>query len=457
MALPAWADRALEALALRDRRRLLGLSFILAVAVIWVLASFIVQDIERTGVSPAVLTFIANSLFSLYLPIYYLNLRVQRALQVAPLWYLAQLTFNMSLHQTGVTSNTILSSTSALFTFLFSMWLLAEVFTLRKLGCILLLIAGTAMVTLADSEHGSGDGDSVQGDLLCLLSAGIYGGYTVALRRLLREDEETSMTLFFGFMGGLILAAGGPLLGLAAAVGAPLGSLSLRQFGWVVAKGLLDNVLSDYLWARAILLVGPTVATGGLSMQVPLAVAIDAALRSPPWPHYPSTAVLTFLGATVVLVGFFGLNTTEAEDERGRQRQWEERAAALQTVRGGDEDEEFLEEGGGAELGPIGAGAPLSARGGGGGGALAPAPAPAAEQAGGGRQANGHVSQQPQQPQRQQGYESGAAVAAAPPPRRAEAAAGAAGVQPQVHAQPHQGLQPRGPAGHQQPKKDKIG
>ena len=35
-----------------------------------------------------------------------------------------------------------------------------------------------------------------------------------------------------------------------------LGELTLRSFGLVVAKGLLDNVLSDYLWARAILLLG---------------------------------------------------------------------------------------------------------------------------------------------------------------------------------------------------------
>lgn len=62
--------------------------------------------------------------------------------QVAPLWYLAQLTFNTSLSMTSVTSNTILSSTSALFTFLFAVALLAEAFTLWKLAFILLLVVG---------------------------------------------------------------------------------------------------------------------------------------------------------------------------------------------------------------------------------------------------------------------------------------------------------------------------
>mgnify|MGYP007114741982 CR=1 FL=1 len=40
-------------------------------------ASFVVQDIQSEGVSAAVLTFIANSLFAVYLPIYWVNLRLR--------------------------------------------------------------------------------------------------------------------------------------------------------------------------------------------------------------------------------------------------------------------------------------------------------------------------------------------------------------------------------------------
>lgn len=39
-------------------------------------------------------------------------------------------------------------------------------------------------------------------------------------------------------------------------VGVPLGAMSWKVFGVMVGKGLLVNVLSDYLWARAILLMG---------------------------------------------------------------------------------------------------------------------------------------------------------------------------------------------------------
>ncbi len=67
---------------------------------------------------------------------------------------------------------------------------------------------------------------------------------------------QTSTSLFFGFMGSAIFLGVGPLLAILALAGVGLGSVSGRAFGLMVGKGLLDNVLSDYLWARAILLVG---------------------------------------------------------------------------------------------------------------------------------------------------------------------------------------------------------
>ena len=48
----------------------LGLGLVLAVSIIWVLASFLVQDLEHLGVHPVVVTCVSNSLFAIYLPVY---------------------------------------------------------------------------------------------------------------------------------------------------------------------------------------------------------------------------------------------------------------------------------------------------------------------------------------------------------------------------------------------------
>lgn len=52
-----------------QKEQALGLSFVFCVAVIWVAASFLVQDLEKEGINPFLLTYIANSLFVVLLPI----------------------------------------------------------------------------------------------------------------------------------------------------------------------------------------------------------------------------------------------------------------------------------------------------------------------------------------------------------------------------------------------------
>lgn len=47
----------------------LGLVYIVAVAVIWIASSFVVQSVVDAGVSPFLITYICNSLFVVYIPL----------------------------------------------------------------------------------------------------------------------------------------------------------------------------------------------------------------------------------------------------------------------------------------------------------------------------------------------------------------------------------------------------
>lgn len=51
-------------------RWVLGLMYLFAVATIWIAASFVVQSVVEAGVSPFLITFICNSLFVVYLPLF---------------------------------------------------------------------------------------------------------------------------------------------------------------------------------------------------------------------------------------------------------------------------------------------------------------------------------------------------------------------------------------------------
>ncbi|XP_042517698.1 thiamine-repressible mitochondrial transport protein THI74 isoform X2 [Macadamia integrifolia] len=398
-------------------RWVLGLIYIVAVASIWIAASFVVQSVVDAGVSPFLITYICNSLFIVYIPIVeiaryledsiviswfshsdknvshlqgpadseevillrdnglspntdglhpseqieqleishprkssalepdskserilhgkagieqlpgmtdisedvnkqldekgrWTRTRVAKvSLLICPFWFIAQLTFNLSLKYTTVTSNTILSSASSLFTYLVSMVFLGEKFTWVKLLSVLLCMAGTIIVSFGDSSTtlSAIATNPLLGDILALVSAGLYAVYITLIRKKLPDDDDrkdgsASMAQFLGFLGLFNLIIFLPVaLVLNFAKLEPFYTLTWKQFGLIVGKGLLDNVLSDYLWAKAVLLTTTTVATAGLTIQVPLAAIVDSLTG-----HAPH--IMDYLGAAAVMVGFAGIN-----------------------------------------------------------------------------------------------------------------------------------------------------
>lgn len=372
-------------------RWVLGLIYILAVATIWIAASFVVQSVVDGGVSPFLITYICNSLFIIYLPLVetvrYLedhyasflfwrnkdddnnssqrtqesevvNLLVEKdvgtgtgdivnphdddvildtnvvssqheieedldakgrwtrmrvakvSLLICPFWFLAQLTFNLSLKYTTVTSNTVLSSASSLFTFLVSLAFLGEKFTYIKLFSVLLCMGGTIIVSLGDSETGTSSvaSNPTLGDILALVSSAFYAVYITLIRKNLPDEDNDakigkfSMAQFLGFLGLFNLLIFSPVAVVLHLTNLePFDTISWKQFGLIVGKGLLDNVLSDYLWAKAVLLTTTTVATAGLTIQVPLAAIVDTVTGNAP-------AFMDYIGAAAVMVGFAGIN-----------------------------------------------------------------------------------------------------------------------------------------------------
>lgn len=242
---------------------------------------------------------------------------------ICPFWFLAQLTFNLSLKYTTVTSNTILSSSSSLFTFLVALVFLGEKFTWLKMWGVLLCMGGTIIVSLGDSktESSSVASNPVIGDVLSLVSAGFYAVYITLIRKKFPDEDDeksgsVSMAQFLGFLGLFNLLIFLPVaLVLNFSKLEPFSVLSWEQIFLIVGKGLLDNVLSDYLWAKAVILTTTTVATAGLTIQVPLAAVIDIIRGNAP-------QALDYIGAASVLVGFAGINIpsdacSRSEEESG--------------------------------------------------------------------------------------------------------------------------------------------
>lgn len=344
------------------RRVIEGVACLLAVAVIWVAAGELVQYLYDSGGSgsrlPFFLTWVNVSEFMVLLPLKAVRERwevavplpgwmrqlpgcghrervvvsrrlpptdwraaAKAAALVCPLWFLAQGSYNWSLAGTSVSSSTVLSTTSCVFTFALSVTVLRERFAWLKLGGVMVTLAGAAMVSFSDLSEGARSGNTWWGDALAVFSAAMYGAYTTAIRRFVPDDGRVSMGVFFGFLGLMTALALSPIVGaLHAAHVEDLTVLTPRFVALMLVKGAFDNVLSDLLWARAIMLTSPTVATVALSLTIPIAMLADLAIsRRVPAPLMAAGAVAVAAGFIVSTVSLDRGGGASAGANAGRE------------------------------------------------------------------------------------------------------------------------------------------
>ena len=270
---------------------------------------------------------------------------MKMAVKIAPLWFTSNYFYNLSLKYTTITSSTVLSSTGSVFTFMFSICCGDESFTKWKVLGVSVAFLGSILTALqdasaADDNYGEDLDDNYKyqlwGDAAGMIGAIGYGGYTVLVRVLLPSDENRmSMLLFLGYVGLFNMLVLSPFMvwDIADINGAGDQShekdnqsgdanyahhLTWFIFGCILVKGLFDNVISDYLWARSIILTSATVATVGLGLTIPLALLSDVFIMR------RGDDVLntgSIFGAIFVFLGFIFVNIGEVGEAENDDRQ----------------------------------------------------------------------------------------------------------------------------------------
>lgn len=175
---------------------------------------------------------------------------------------------------------------------------------------VLLCVGGTVAVSLGDSEAAVSTVvalNPVLGNTLAILSSAFYAVYVTLIRLKLPDEDDAahgraSMAQFLGFLGlfNVLIFLPVALIIYFAKIES-FSVLNGKQLGLIVGKGLLDNVVSEYLWAKAVLLTTTTVATAGLTIQIPLAAVVDSLTGKAP--H-----LLDYIGAVAIMVGFTCIN-----------------------------------------------------------------------------------------------------------------------------------------------------
>ena len=332
------------------------------------------------------------------------------AARIAPIWFLSNLLYSYSLLWSSISSSTIISNLSSSFTLFFAYRAGLETVTYGKLMGIACCFIGVLLVTWHDEQLQAADmqgdvtstsvqvtnfvptvalasevgrlgqdlsaetdmyphilrilkwqigpisssnvGRSLLGDATALLSALLYGYYSVLLRRSVSEpmdsdefdgielesqsmehvgaagaegisrvtDESSPaaesteakpipLSLVLGYVGLLVTASGIPVLCLSAMrCWEEICSLNWRIAGFIVLLSIINNFFSEYIWARSVLLTTPTVATVGMSLTIPLAYCIDLL-----WLHTKGAgSLLGGLGAAITVLGFAFVNSQDA-------------------------------------------------------------------------------------------------------------------------------------------------
>jgi solute carrier family 35 protein F5 len=237
---------------------------------------------------------------------------IQIALQIAPVWFLANWSYNGALFFTSIASSTVLMSTCSLFAFLFAVIARDEGFQYIKLSGVLLGIAGVGLTAYHDSRDETCENHcrfALLGDLLAVVAALAFGAYAVQIRLLCPRNEELySMQSLLGYIGLVNMIVLSPF-----AVWRLAGQshMTLVILGLIFVRGLFDYVLSEYLYFRAVVLTNASVATLGLTLTIPLAFGADAVLN-----NGNILSVASVVGAAAVVGGFLLVNFGNSTDDR---------------------------------------------------------------------------------------------------------------------------------------------
>lgn len=213
-------------------------------------------------------------------------------------WFFCQWSFNESLQYTALATNTLLSSSSVVWSYLFGLMLSQARLTVLGTACVVLAVGGVcvAMAGNVVRTDPNAPTDTLWGELLATSSAVAYGVMSNILSMWVQPRQ---MNYVWGFVGIYAFFLGGTLMLLGNALGfESFRKPSAEVLGIMLVNGFLGTSLSDYVWAQGLLRTTPLVATVVLNMTIPVTFILDSAiLRQHKFSAmFPIGAVLVFTG-----------------------------------------------------------------------------------------------------------------------------------------------------------------
>lgn len=240
------------------------------------------------------------------------------------LWFVANYFAMACLQYTTVASTTILTSTSSIWTLILGAFTGTEKFTWKKLCGVLASLAGIALISQVDLKSGDKTKRAINefpdktayelaiGDALALLSAVIYGFYTIILKKttISAQPKSIHMPTFFGFVGLFNLIILFPVFPILHFSGLETFALPPTRHIWTILLiNSSSSLISDICWAYAMVFTSPLVVTVGLSLTIPLSLVGEMIIQA----RFESW--IYWVGAMIVVGSFVFVEREEKHDE----------------------------------------------------------------------------------------------------------------------------------------------
>ncbi|CAH2353902.1 hypothetical protein CLIB1423_13S01420 [[Candida] railenensis] len=206
------------------------------------------------------------------------------AIEISIIYFAYNIFVMEALQYTSASNQTVLGSTTSIFTLFIGHYLKIDKFTAKKLICIFISLAGVIFINWSESGKESDGGSKFEpsnpilGNFLAILGALMYALYLIIMKiKCGTGKKTTNERKLFGWIGVCQFFLGIPVLiyvhykGIEEFEFPPPSNAILFSVG---VNGVL-SFISDYATILAMLLTSPLVTSLSLTSAIPITIFID--------------------------------------------------------------------------------------------------------------------------------------------------------------------------------------
>lgn len=228
-----------------------------------------------------------------------------------PIYFVASFLANTSFGLTDVLSASILLSTSCLFTLILSVLFRLESLSTMKVLSVAISVGGVLIVWLLAMNYDesivkiSGTKNFYVGNIYAIVSALLYGVYSVMLKKIAVDEDRVNMTFFFGLVGLLSMVILWPIFIILNFYQIEVFELpSWEIFGLLILNYLFGTLLPNFFWGIAVLYTSPLITSIGISLITPVSVVINVLWKGDSFFNY------RLLASIFMIISFVMVNLT---------------------------------------------------------------------------------------------------------------------------------------------------